>query len=93
MKESSNMYDIPTTASTARIIPLTDDRARPLTADSQWEPEPGSVVLINGQYGSAWQRQFDDGLWRCARGGRPREWSYLLEKRNLVLVYDAAPRP
>lgn len=75
------------------IIPITDDRGRPLIREADSiEPEPGSVVLVNGEFGCAWQRQFDDGLWRSVRGGRPRDWANMLTRRNLVLVYDAEER-
>ena len=57
-----------------RHIPITDDRGRSLMGANEVEPEPGSVAMVNGEFGSAWQRQFDDGLWRCVRGGRPRDW-------------------
>lgn len=78
----------------APVLPLTDDRARSLVPANETEPQPGSVVLINGPFGMAWQRHFDDGLWHSTRpkDGRPREWAYLMSKRNLVLVYDAAVR-
>ncbi len=78
----------------SRIIPITNDRAQVLVPDDAFEPEPGSVVLMNGQWGQAWQRQFDTGMWNCAsgRGGRGKTWEWLLTKRNLVLVYDAAVR-
>ena len=73
------------------ITPITDDRGRPLVRRTP-EPEPGSVVLVNGEFGCAWQRQFDDGLWRSVRGGKPRDWANMLTRRNLVLVYDAEIR-
>lgn len=56
------------------------------------EPLPGSVVLTNGEYGTAWQRYFSDGLWHRVGGGRALFWADLLTKRNLVLVYDAPER-
>ena len=84
--------EIPMSTSLDRPIPVTDDRGRPLLHSGYVEPEPGSVVLVNGEFGCAWQRQFDDGSWRSVRGGRPRAWSWLLTRRNLVLVYDAAVR-
>lgn len=74
------------------MIPFTDDRGRSLVSSNEAEPEPGSVVLVNGEFGCAWQRQFDDGLWRSVRGGMPRTWAYMLGRRNLVLVYDASVR-
>lgn len=78
------------------IIRLTDDRGRPLLfGDDIAEPECGSVALVNGQYGQAWQRRFDDGRWHCTGGSKSRgkDWGNMLRYRNLVLVYDAAPRP
>lgn len=78
---------------TKTLIPITDDRARLLVGGAKAiEPEPGSVVLVNGEFGCAWQRQFDDGLWRSVRGGKPRDWANMLTRRNLVLVYDAEVR-
>lgn len=81
-----------------RPLPITDDRARLIVTAPVWtelEPEPGSIVLVNGEWGCAWQRQFDDGLWRSCRGrgGRGRDWAYMLARRNLVLIYDAPVRP
>ncbi len=79
-----------------RIIPLTNDRGQPLLyGDDIAEPECGSVVLINGQFGQAWQRRFDDGRWHCTGGSKSKgkEWGNMLRYRNLVLVYDAEPRP
>lgn len=75
------------------IVRLTDDRGRPYDVDDLIEPLPGSVVLVNGEFGQAWQRRFDDGLWHCTGGGRGRDWERMLKYRNLVLVYDALPRP
>lgn len=78
-----------------RPIPVTDARGQVLVKSDETEPEPGSIVLVNGQWGCAWQRQFDDGLWRSCRGrgGRGRDWAYMLARRNLVLIYDAPVRP
>ena len=82
------------TTSNSRLIPITDDRARCLLpADDLFEPEPGSVLLVNGRFGQAWQRRFDDGLWHSTGGGRGRTWAHMLTYRNLVLIYDAEPRP
>lgn len=90
------MFQIPEYKSHSRPVPLTDDRARLLVGGARnIEPEPGSVVIVNGQWGCAWQRQFDDGLWRSCRGrgGRGRDWAYMLTRRNVVLIYDAPVRP
>ncbi len=56
------------------------------------EPRPGSIVLVDGEFGTAWQRHFDDGLWHCSRGGRARPYDTVLAERNVVLVYSAADR-
>lgn len=78
---------------TERLIPVTDTRGNLLLADSEGEePLPGSVVLINGEYGTAWQRHFSDGLWHRTGGGRAKTWAEMLWHRNLVLVYDAPER-
>lgn len=77
----------------SRLIPLTDHRgANLLPEDERFEPEPGSLVLVNGNHGTAWQRFFSDELWHSTRGGRAKTWAELLHYRNLVLVYDAAVR-
>lgn len=64
-----------------------------LPEDQRQEPEPGSVVLVAGVYGLAWQLHFTDGMWHSASPSRFRKtWEELLTERNLVLIYDAAPR-
>lgn len=76
-----------------RIIPLTDDKGRLLVpAYETDEPLASSVVLTEGLHGTAWQRFFSDGKWHPTRGGRSKTWPELLAKRNVVLIYDAAPR-
>lgn len=74
---------------------ITDHLGRLVWADEdQSEPEPGSVVLINGDWGTAFQRNFTDGLWHTTRRrGGPKTWEWLLARRNLRLAYDAEPRP
>lgn len=67
------------------------DRRGSLLVDRP-EPLPGSVVLTEGEWGTAWQRFFSDGRWHPTRGGGSRTWAQLLGKRNLVLVYDATER-
>lgn len=63
-----------------------------LGEDEYFEPEPGSILLTEGMYGTAWQRMFSDGKWHATRGGTPRSWKQLIKKRNVVLVYDAPKR-
>lgn len=74
------------------LIYLTGDRGEAY-CDDMTEPEKGSVVLSDGDHGTAWQRHFNDGLWHSTRGGRAVTWAQLLAaKRNLRLAYDADPR-
>lgn len=77
------------------LIRVTDDQGRAvLEGDDATEPEPGSVVLTDGEFGSAWQLSFADGKWYCTqRNGGGKTWAWLLTKRNVVLAYDAHPRP
>lgn len=56
------------------------------------EPECGSVVLTEGDHGTAWQRYYSDGLWHRMGGGRARTWEWLLDQRRVRLVYDAPAR-
>lgn len=60
--------------------------------DECFEPERGSIVLVKGPHGTAWQRFFDDGLWYSARGKEGRTWEQMLTSPGLVLVYEAGPR-
>lgn len=73
---------------------ITDNLGRLVwTAEDQDEPLPGSVVLTGGDWGTAWQRNFDDGLWHSTRRkGGPKTWAWLLTRRNLRLAYDAERR-
>lgn len=76
------------------FIVLTDERGRPAQHEDQMnEPEPGSVVLSSGEWGTAWQRYFSDGLWHSVgTEGRGKAWDEMLRLRNLVLVYEARER-
>lgn len=75
------------------MVPITDSIAKPVLHNADVEPEPGSVVLMGGEFGSAWQKSFTDGLWYCTqRSGGGKTWAWLLTKRNLVLVYEAEVR-
>ena len=68
---------------------ITDTHGRVLT---HHEPEPGSVLLVNGVHGSAWQRSFIDGRWRSTQREGAKPWSYVLRQRNVLLVYNAPVR-
>lgn len=75
------------------LIRLTDHVGRPdKTQCLDVEPLPGSIVLTEGEFGTAWQRFYSDGRWHPTRGGGSRTWKQLLRKRNLFLVYDAPVR-
>lgn len=80
----------------SRVIPVTDDRGRLLLiGEEAVQPEPGSVVLTEGFFGSAWQRHFADGLWYSTIHGKHRRgytWEQIVMRRNVVLIYDAEER-
>ena len=81
------------TTTNSRLIPLTDHAGTILLpADELAQPLCGSIVLTEGNHGTAWQRFFSDGRWHPTRGGGSKTWHEILLKRNVVLVYDAAPR-
>lgn len=78
---------------TTRLIPVTDTGGRMLLDDDETdEPLPGSIILTSGHHGTAWQRQFSDGLWHRVGGGRAIDWPEMCSRRNVVLVYDAPER-
>lgn len=72
------------------LTPITDTHGNLLVPST--EPHPGSIVLTDGEWGTAWQRHFADGRWHPTRGGGSKSWADLLNRRNLVLVYAASPR-
>lgn len=76
------------------LIPLTDHKGTLLVPSEHLiEPLPGSILLTDGYWGTAWQRWFSDGRWHPTRGGGSRDWDDLIARRNVVLVYDAERRP
>lgn len=83
------------TTMTSRPIQITDHRGKFPNHAYDHEPNPGSVVLTNGEFGTAWQRMFSNGLWYPVAGplGSGRTWEEMLAERNLVLVYDSPMRP
>lgn len=68
---------------------LTDTFGIPLTEIDQ--PEPGSVVMIDGPHGVAWQRFFSDGKWHSTTGAT-RSFRSIMRQRNVLLVYSAPLR-
>ena len=83
------------TASTERepddLLRLTGDRGEKFP-EIDPEPEPGSIVLTEGAFGTAWQRHYETGLWHAAGRVKGKPWAYLTERRNLFLAYDAPRR-
>lgn len=75
------------------LTPITDTHGNLLHPGFTQEEHPGSIVMTDGEWGTAWQRHFSTGLWHPTRGGGSRPWAYLLQRRNLMLVYSASPRP
>lgn len=75
------------------VIPLTSARGvQLLTCDIENEPNPGSVVLTQGEFGTAWQRWFTDGMWHRTGSAQRKDWAWMVRQRNLVLVYEADTR-
>lgn len=72
------------------LTPITDTYGNLLVPSTQ--PHPGSIVLTDGEWGTAWQRHFSTGRWHPTRGGGSKDWADLLQRRNLMLVYAAPPR-
>jgi hypothetical protein len=70
---------------------LTDPFGVPLIEDME-EPHCGSILMVGGWYGTAWQRMFADGQWHPSRGGTPRKFKQLLKRRNVILIYEAKER-
>lgn len=66
--------------------------AHGLVLGSFREPLPGSVVMTEGEHGTAWQKFFSDGLWHRVGSTQKKTWAQMLEMRNLVVVYDATVR-
>ena len=66
------------------IVRITDNSARldPEWAQDPEEPLPGSVVLINGEWGSAFQRYFSDNSITPSQlcGGGPWESLVILRR-------------
>lgn len=90
------MYEIPTEERTVYItsvIHLTDRQARPTNRGlTLSEPAPGSVLLVGGETGVAWQRWFSTGLWHKTGGSKGRPWDWMLSQETLVLAYSAPER-
>jgi hypothetical protein len=54
------------------------------------EPPCGSVVLLHGTTGTAYQRQFSTSAWQPANGGVSLRWEQLFDHgRRPLLVYRA----
>lgn len=78
-----------TTKTSAEVVELTDTYGNVVTDIDQ--PNPGSVIMIGGFHGVAWQRHFSDGRWYSTTGAR-RTFSSIMRQRNVLLVYAASVR-
>lgn len=81
-----------TTTLLTNPIQLTDTFGIPtVEGDEIDQPLPGSLLMVGGLHGVAWQRHFSDGKWHSTTGAT-RSFRSLLGQRNVVLVYNATPR-
>lgn len=55
------------------------------------QPEPCSVLMVEGLHGVAWQRHVSDGRWHSSTGAT-RTFASLMRQRNVVLIYSAPAR-
>jgi hypothetical protein len=58
------------------------------------EPPPGSVVLVHGVTGTAYQRFFSDGLWHAAGAVNGIGWNTLNALNNnlgVIVLHDTTP--
>lgn len=69
-----------------QMVEITND-VRQLLIDPAPEPPLGSVVMLHGLAGTAWQR-LSDGDWYSTRGGTPRRWSQLIRRDRVVLILE-----
>lgn len=72
------------------MIEITDDRGNWSDRAFDDEPAPGSVVLVGGVQGNAWQLYASDGMWH--RGKYTLDWVQVRRERNVLLIHDAPPR-
>lgn len=72
-----------------QALTLTDTLGNPL--EDIEPPAPGSILLVGGIHGVAWQRHFNGGRWHSTTGGT-RSFTSLMTQRNVVLVYNAPVR-
>ena len=51
----------------------------------------GSVVMVHGLDGTAYQRLYKDGLWHSVVPNvKPLTWEQLCERRNVFLIIDGS---
>ena len=77
-----------------RSVPMTGRKGEPLLpAEEMEQPVRGSVVLVGGLTGTAWQRHHADGLWHSTLSRmKAATWDEMVRRRNVVLIYDAEHR-
>lgn len=76
---------------TVDLNPVLETALESIVGDTPDEPRHGSIVLIHGATGTAFQRYFRDGLWH-ADGHEPKTWEALTQDwsaRRVQVVYVA----
>lgn len=56
------------------------------------EPPEGSVVLIHGDTGTAYQRLYRTGMWHPTSGAISLDWAELWQKSDQIILIHAAPK-
>lgn len=65
---------------------MTDTRTMP-------EPPPGSVILVNGETGTALQRFYSDGLWHRAGSVGGTKWEDIKTTQPILVVHLTEEEP
>lgn len=55
------------------------------------EPPEGSVILLHGDTGTAYQRLFSTGMWHPTNGGAAITWAEVWQKGTSVVLIHLAP--
>lgn len=75
---------------TVDLNPVLETALREIVGDAPDEPPYGSIALLHGTTGTAYQRYFRDGLWH-ADGMEPLTWVDLTGKGVRMQVVYVAP--
>lgn len=92
----SDLDDERLDALTHDVVSAIDQRIDQFLAspDGGAEPPHGSVVMVHGPTGTAYQRHFGSGRWHATGdGGSPRSWEDVLALSSLpVIIIYRAPK-